>query len=215
MSIQFIPLQNDVAGGPEYVLLVQRQTDGTWLILGVATPGKADLETISATGLLLSTAGVTDSTDKRFLTDAQLAALSIMVPLSSAAVEAQLLAVGSFLGADSLLASAAAVNLNQAGATTLYTVPAGKTAVITKVVIRLCSGNLTTASICFGFTGAGYNDWALTATHTELTGNTLYTVVYPKAGALIGATGGTFKALTSILQGAPMTATMDVYGYLF
>jgi len=213
MPYKFIPLQNDVAGGQERWLVLQQQTDGSFLFVGVANQQNPNFDLLSNTGLTLSTAGVTDAADKRFLTDLQLSGLVTLQPL--VAVEAQLLKVGGNTGCDSLLATVDLVDMNAAGATLLYTVAAGKSCVITKVVVRESSGNLTTASICFGFTGAGFTDVIDTATHVELTGATLATVLFPKVGALVGLSTNTFKVLDTILQGAAMTVSIDVFGLLF
>lgn len=113
------------------------------------------------------------------------------------------------------LATIAAVNMNTATATLLYTVPAGKSCIITKVVVRLASVSLTTVSVSFGWTTAAWADVIANATHTELTGNTLYTVLIPMVGAKVGVAAGTFKVLCNTLQGAAATVTIDVFGYLY
>lgn len=164
-------------------------------------------------GLGSTTAGVTDTTDKRFVTDAELANLVTLGAL--APLEAVLAAVGAQTGAETLLSSTPLVDLNAAPETPLYTVPGGKTAVITKVVVRKASTSLTTASIAFGFNAGTDNDVIATATHTELTGNTLATVLTPKTGAKIGAAAAVFSVLATILQGGAATCTIDVFGYLF
>lgn len=115
--------------------------------------------------------------------------------------------------ADMLLSSTASVDLNTTSKTTLYTVPAGKSAVITMVIIRAASTSLTTANYGLGF-DAGGSDVVTGATHTELTGATLYTKLQAKAGAKLGAAGDVFGLKCSVAQGAPATVTVDVYGYL-
>ena len=212
-SLQYIPLRNDLSGGNEMYLVLQQQTDGSYLILGVADPANPTVNTLSLTGLTLSTLGVTDATDKRFVTDAELAALAAMLPLAT--VEAQLALVGAKAGCESLLASNAGVDLNTATASTLYTVPTGKSCVVSKVVIRNVSTSLTTASVSFGFTTAAWADVIADAVHHELTGNTLATVLLPMIGAKVGTTGGTFKIKCNTLQGVAATATIDVFGILF
>lgn len=114
-----------------------------------------------------------------------------------------------------LLASVAAVDMNSATPTTLFTVPAGKSALITHIVIRLASTSLTTASWSIGFNSAAFDNIIANAAHTELTGNTLYTVLVAKVGAKIGVAGDALKALMNTLQGGAATATMEVFGYLF
>ena len=150
MTKLYIPLINGQKGGDQRRLVLDLQTDGTWLILGVYDPANPGQDAMTLSGLALSTAGVSDSADKRFVTDAELGNLVILGPL--ALLEAQLAKVGARTGADSLLASVASVDMNTATPTPLYTVPAGKTCIVTKIFIRNCSGSLTTASISFGFT---------------------------------------------------------------
>lgn len=58
----------------------------------------------------------------------------------------------------SLLSSTASVNLNSVATTNLYTVPTGKTAWITHIIIRDVSANATAAVATFGQTGAK-TDW--------------------------------------------------------
>jgi hypothetical protein len=122
------------------------------------------------------------------------------------------------LYADSKLATLASANMNPGGATpvmtTLYTVPAGKSCIITKVVIRNSSGNLTTASISFGFDAVG-SDCITNATHVTLTGSTIYEIIPAKVGAVRGVAAGTFKIAVNTKQGGAMTISIDVFGYLF
>jgi hypothetical protein len=115
--------------------------------------------------------------------------------------------------ASPLLASVAGVNLNTTNKTTLYTVPAGRGCVVTHVVIRAASASLTTANYGCGFNANG-DDVITAATHAELTGATLYTVLYAKAGAALGAAAGVFGLKCGIAQGSAATATVDVYGRL-
>lgn len=114
-----------------------------------------------------------------------------------------------------LLGTTDSVDMNTATATTLYTVPTGKSCVVTHVTVRNASTNLDTASYSFGFNSASFNDVITNATHTELTGSTLYTVLSAKTGATRGAAGDTFKVLMNTLQGGAATTSMDVFGYLF
>lgn len=114
-----------------------------------------------------------------------------------------------------LLATVAGVDMNTATPQALYTVPVGKSAIIDHVVVRLASISLTTASYSFGWTSATFNDVIADATHTSLTGNTLYSIIPAKVGALVGVAGAVFKIILNVLQGAPATVTIDVFGYLF
>ena len=112
------------------------------------------------------------------------------------------------------LATVAGVDLNVDPKTTLYTVPAGMSCIVTHVIIRLASANLTTANYGFGF-DANATDVIAAATHTELTGNTLYTVLYAKAGAKLGAATNVFGVKCATKQGGASTVTIDVYGRIF
>lgn len=122
---------------------------------------------------------------------------------------------------ETLLATVAGVNLNSATANTLYTVPASVNGiavngcVITKVVHRNASTSLTTASWSVGFNSASFNDVIADATHTELTGSTLYTRLVAKAGATRGVAGDVLKLLANTLQGGAATITVDIFGYLY
>lgn len=109
------------------------------------------------------------------------------------------------------LSSTALVDMNTATPTTLYTALTGT--IITRVVVRKASTSLTTASYSFGWNSATFNDVIADAMHTELTGNTLYTILVPKVGAKAGVAAGTFKVLMNVLQGGVATTTMDVFGY--
>ena len=113
------------------------------------------------------------------------------------------------------LSTTPSVDMNAAPATTLYTCPSGRSCVITKVVVRNASTSLTTASYSFGWTTAAFADVIADATHTELTGATLYTRLEAKAGATLGTSTDTFKVLMNVLQGGAATTTIDVFGYTF
>lgn len=117
------------------------------------------------------------------------------------------------LSGEHLLQYNSAVNLNTATASTLFTNNTGRTVVITKVVLSNASTSLTTASISFGWTSAAYNDVIATATHTELTTAALQTILFPKIGAKLGPSAGSFKVLANILQGGAATCDIAVYGY--
>lgn len=210
MTVPTIPNPNnikaieivDMQGGQSYFLLVT-----------IAALNKIDTgSNLAVGGLQSTTAGVTDTTDKRFVTDQELADLITLQPL--ALLEAKLAQLGANLS-ETLLASVPSVNLNTATPTTLYTVPAGKSAIINKVVMRLASTSLTTASWSIGFNSAAFNDVLANATHTELTGATLYSGLAAKAGAKVGAAADVLKLLCNTLQGGAATATVDVYGYLY
>jgi hypothetical protein len=110
------------------------------------------------------------------------------------------------------------VDLNAAGGTplltTLYTCPAGKSCIVTAVILRSCSGNMTTAKMSFGWDANG-TDVIVDALHTALTGPTRYEKIIPIAGAKIGTAAGTFKAAVNTKQGGAMTVQVSVVGYIY
>lgn len=124
------------------------------------------------------------------------------------------------LSGETLLASqgtgdvSSEVDLNTATPTTLFTCPLGRTCIITRVVVKKADVSLTTASYSFGWNSAAFNDVIANATHTELTGPTLYTILLPKIGAKVGAAGDVFKIQVNTLQGGAATCAIDVYGEL-
>lgn len=140
------------------------------------------------------------------LTDAQ--ALSVASP-SLANLSSQ--------ASEQLLASGVQVDMNVLNGTTgLFTVPAGKSCIPTKVVVRNPSISLTTASYSFGFTSAAFADMVANATHTGL--NAAGTAIVLPAiatGITIGAAAAVLTCKVNTAQGAAATALVDVYGYLF
>lgn len=112
-----------------------------------------------------------------------------------------------------ILATKDLANLNVTTKTSIFTVPAGKTAIITRLVLRNASISLTTASFGFGF-DAGATDVDGSTTHTELTGPTLASQTIVLSGAKVGAAADVFGIKCSIAQGAPATMSVDAFGYL-
>ena len=113
------------------------------------------------------------------------------------------------------LVTVTSINMNAVAATSLFTVPEGKTLIITHVVIRNASIELDTADFGFGI-AAGETD---VITHntlgTGLTAATLYRVLVAKDGAIKGIAADIFKIGVDIAQGAAATMDVDVFGYLF
>lgn len=149
-------------------------------------------------GLGVQGAAIAQSVNNRLVTDAQQAA-------------AQSIAAQTV---DGLLAAGVTVDMNAVAVTPLFTVPAGKTCIVTHVVVRNPSVSLTTASWALGFKGATFNDYAPTATHTALNASNKAIVMQPASAETIGAAADVFSANVTIQQGAPATAVFDVYGYL-
>jgi hypothetical protein len=120
------------------------------------------------------------------------------------------------LSEETLLATVKNVDMNTATATTLFTVPTGRTVTITKVIVRNASTSLTTASWSYGFSSPTYNDVIADATHTGLVNTQFQSVLPAKDAAVQGLAGSglsTFKVIMNTLQGGAATTTMDVYGY--
>lgn len=116
--------------------------------------------------------------------------------------------------ADTLLASIAAIDLNALAETTLFTVPAGKSCIITKVVMRNADGAVATASVSFGFDTGDADDVIANAVNA-LAGTTNYEVIPAKSDAVRGAATDTFKIDVNTAEGGARTCTVDVFGYLF
>lgn len=138
----------------------------------------------------------------------------VTVNETTTTVRGNLIANNTVAIVEGKMSSTDSVDLNTATKTTLFTVPAGKTLVVTKIIVRNASASLTTASFSFGY-NANADDVVATATHTELTGNTLYTKIEPKAGAIIGNAADVFGVKCTILQGSAATVTISVFGYFF
>jgi hypothetical protein len=127
---------------------------------------------------------------------------------------------GQAIGAgELLLASVPGVDFDSTTAQNLYTVPAGKSCIITKVVIRNPTDAMDGAGFGFGFDAGGSN-WRSGLTDESFAGETNLFRVYlsPPIGenaAVIGAAGDVFKIKLAGAQGSPVTATIDVFGYTF
>lgn len=116
--------------------------------------------------------------------------------------------------ATALIARVTGVDVNTATKQALYTVPTGKTLIVTGIVVRNVSTSLTTASFGFGF-NANADDVLASEVWTELTGSTLYTCKLPKEGAIVGAASDVLGSKCTINQGAAATVTIEIYGILF
>lgn len=115
---------------------------------------------------------------------------------------------------EKLIAIKRGINMNSSGGTTdlVYGIT-GLTFYCTRIVCKNASTSLTTASWSIGQNSTSFDDVIANATHTELTGNTLYTILLPKVGATELAVGGTLKLKVNTPQGSAATMDVDVYGY--
>ena len=115
---------------------------------------------------------------------------------------------------DSLLANSDAIDLNALAETVLFTVPAGKSCIITKVIMHTPSAAVGTASISFGFDTGDADDVIANGVRT-LTGATNYEIIPAKSDAVRGATAGTFKVDVNTAEGGALTAKFAVFGILY
>jgi len=122
-----------------------------------------------------------------------------------------------------LLESTAGVNLNGAGGTetSLYTVPVGKTAVVTHIVIHTVSADALASVVTFGKTGGACDEFRGDQTLSGLSAVGKYTVIYldqgtndtPEAADEFAAAESVGVEITTP-AGAACTCSMDVIGYL-
>lgn len=114
--------------------------------------------------------------------------------------------------------SSTSVNVGTLATTALYTVPTGKTAIVTRVVIRSASGtfNQTPAPVInIGWAAVAGNVVA-SATYVTPTDTTTYIQPAVIAEATMGAAGQALNFnVTTAASTNPTTATVDVFGYLF
>jgi hypothetical protein len=112
-----------------------------------------------------------------------------------------------------LLASVVA-NLALSTKQALFTVPTGRSAIVSDVILRSATVSLATAFVSLGFNAAA-NDVVANATHTGLTGPTPYKkLVIIAAGAVRGAAADVFGIIANTQQD-PASVTVDVIGYYF
>ena len=119
------------------------------------------------------------------------------------------------------LATVTGVDMKTAGATTLFPVPAGKTAVITHVVIRNPSASLSGGTdYNFGGNSADFNDFRDAVDLSGITaGATVYTTVTQHAGgyvvsSVLQSALDNFSINVVTGSSAACTATIDVFGFL-
>ena len=107
---------------------------------------------------------------------------------------------------------------NSDAKTTVYTVPTGKSAIITHVVIHSPSASLTGGTDFDIGSGANADTWRQTISLTSLTATTDY-IVIPNIAATpvkytLEAAGAAFGIKPITGATGDTTATMDVFGYL-
>ena len=114
------------------------------------------------------------------------------------------------------VATVAIVDMKTAGKTTLYTVPAGKTFIPSIVVVRNPSTNLAGGTDYDFGAGANADTWRQGVDLSSMTAATDYIAItgeYISKYAVCGA-GSEFGIKVNTGAGDPVTATVDVLGYL-
>lgn len=113
-----------------------------------------------------------------------------------------------------LLERITGVDVNTTVKQTVYTVPTGKVAIITHIVVRNASINLDTANGGFGF-DAGGSDIVAHEAYSELDGATKIKVFQADKGSVRGAATDVLGSKCTTAQGAAATVDVDIFGYLF
>jgi len=108
------------------------------------------------------------------------------------------------------VATVTAVDMKTAAATTLYTVPTGKTFVPVMVVIRSNSASLA------GGTDYDFTTWLEAVDLSGMTATTGYRILHSVTNTTYTpiAAGGTFQITVVTGSTAACTAVIDVFGYL-
>ena len=109
-----------------------------------------------------------------------------------------------------LLSSTPNVDMKTAGGTTLYTVPTGKTLIVTHVVIRSPSASMA------GGTSFSFTNWRQTVDLSSLTTLTTDCIVLDGNNLkyAVNQAAGNFQITVTTGTTAACTATIDVFGYL-
>lgn len=119
----------------------------------------------------------------------------------------------------SLLGTVTGINLLNTGATTLYTVPSGKTAYVTEVLIRITAVTtfISGATVSVG-KSASYNEWLAATAMGALSATNQFRLLSHSAAGLLyqSFAAGEIVALNVTIgaTSTALTAACDVYGYL-
>lgn len=111
----------------------------------------------------------------------------------------------------SLLGSVAGVDMKTSASTTLFTVPPGKTAVISHVIVRNPSASLA------GGTSYSFTNWRQTVDLSAMTGGATryFEIDANNANYAILTAGTNFQITVTTGASAAGTATIDVFGYFY
>jgi len=147
--------------------------------------------------------------------------LSVVLMLAAVAASAQSVFVnGASTAANSatgFLLSSTSVDVGAVAATNLYTVPAGKTCVITQLIVRSASGTFDQATdpvLNIGWGATASNVFA-SATLTTPTATTMAIPLTVLATQTVGAAADVLKFNVTTAATASTTAVVDVWGYLY
>lgn len=116
------------------------------------------------------------------------------------------------------LATVDSIDLKTIAATNLYTVPAGKTVIITEIVLRITAVNtfISGATISVG-KSASYNEWLVATAMGALSATNQFRLLSHSAAGLIYQSFAAAEVVAlSVTVGATsttLTASADVYGY--
>lgn len=118
-----------------------------------------------------------------------------------------------------LLSTVSGIDLKTTGATNLYTVPTGKSVVITEIILRITAVNtfISGATISVG-KSAAYNEWMAATAMGSLASIGQFRKLSHSAAGLIYQTfaAGEMAAInvTVAATATTLTATAEVYGFL-
>lgn len=193
-------------------------TAGTWSVpttlpANLLQSAAADLGAASVTVDLSNTNGafVTNLTlDGRVTTDT--------LTLGGTAITATGAQINAVAGSLDFRLASVQVDVGAVADTTLYTVPGGKSAVITKIVIHSASASFNQATdpiFAIGYTAADYQDVVASATYTTPSSTTGYILPTIIAEPHLGAAAEVLKFHVTQAATASTTATVDVIGYTF
>lgn len=117
------------------------------------------------------------------------------------------------------LGTVTGIDLKSTGATTLYTVPSGKTAYITEILIRITavSAFISGATLGVGKTPS-YNEWLAATAMGALSSTSQFRLLsHSAAGLIYQSFEATEVVAVNVTVGAvstTLTAACDVFGYL-
>lgn len=119
------------------------------------------------------------------------------------------------------LSKTSSINMKSTGQTTLYTVPAGKTAIITHIMVRVTSAsNVTGVPIITAGVTASWTSILASTTLTNLDATGEYVLIHVSSPSIQTAAAGVIKldvatAATTTGGGDTYVAEVRLFGFLF